>query len=100
MEEETRKHKQNQDAFVKDKTEVDLQADLEHNRGWLRNFNSKLYDNALTRLIQDSSNGIDVLKTEVGLADKRRSLVKSGVPLVEVAPANDYSFFIPELDTY
>jgi hypothetical protein len=45
----------------KNKTEPELQADLEEERSWVRNVNNKLYDEKLKKLIQDSSNGYNFL---------------------------------------
>ena len=47
------------------KSEVETQSELEKSRGWIRNINSRLVDNKLKRMIQESSNGNDILKTEI-----------------------------------
>lgn len=83
-----------------EKTEIEKQAELEQERGWIRNLNSKLYDNNLKKLIADCSNGADVLKTEVRSSQNRLKAVKSGIPLSNVVPHKDDSYFIPDLESY
>lgn len=72
--------------MARPKTDIEIQSEVENSRGWIRNFNSKLYDSKLTQLIQDSSNGAEVLKNEIKLSDNRLKLVKSGMPLTKLAP--------------
>jgi hypothetical protein len=47
------------------KTEAEIQAKLEQDRGWVRSLNAKLIDRNIARLMEDSSNGSDWLKSEI-----------------------------------
>jgi hypothetical protein len=51
-------------------------------------------------MIQDSSNGTDVLKTEIRSSVNRLKAVKSGIPLSNVAPHNDENYYVPDLEDY
>ena len=51
-------------------------------------------------MIQDSSNGSDLLKQEIKHSDCRLRAVKSGIPLDVIMPKNDTSFFIPDIESY
>lgn len=51
-------------------------------------------------MIQDSSNGSDLLTQEIKHSEGRLRAVKSGVPLDQVVPQQDASFYIPDVETY
>jgi hypothetical protein len=63
------------------KTEVEIQQELEQERSHVRQKNSKLYDQRLNKLIQGSDNGAQHLRQEVRSSDCRLKSVKSGLPL-------------------
>lgn len=66
----------------------------------MRKFNSKLYDQKLDRIIQESSNGRDSLKTEIRNSRTRLEAVKCGVLLSELVKEKDETFYTPLVDTY
>lgn len=51
-------------------------------------------------MIQDTSNGTEMLKTEIKAADDRLRAVKSGIPLTQVVPAKDDTYYNPCVDDY
>lgn len=70
-----------QELANQQKTETDIQAELELKRGWIRKLNKSLFDNNLQKIIQDSSNGADLLNMEIKQSEVRLKAVKSGIPL-------------------
>jgi len=73
---------------------------MELERGWIRNLNSKLYDENMKKIIADCTNGSEILKTEVLHSQNRLKAVKSGLPISNVIPYKDENYYIPELERY
>jgi hypothetical protein len=61
LEREMYESRQELNSLIRPKTEIEIQADTEKDRGWIRSLNSKLYDHKINQMIQDSSNGAEVL---------------------------------------
>jgi hypothetical protein len=59
-----------------------------------------LYDQKLTKLIQDSSNGADLLTQEIKNSEGRLKAVKKGISISDVMPNQDPSFYVPDVESY
>ena len=51
-------------------------------------------------MIQDSSNGSDILNREIKNSEGRLKAAKSGVPLEQICPEQDASYYIPDVESY
>ena len=60
----------------------------------------KLYDTKIQKLINESSNGSELLKNEIKNSDNRLRAVKSGISLAQVVPKPSAGYFVPEVETY
>jgi hypothetical protein len=54
----------------------------------------------MTRMIEDSSNGSQFLKSEILSSNLRLRAVKSGIPLSTVVPWKEPNFYVPKLENY
>ena len=84
LEHEMKEHMNELAMQVRQKTEVEIQAEQENDRSWIRALNTKLYDSKIQKQINDSSNGSQMLKNEIKNSDNRLRAVKSGLPLARV----------------
>ena len=57
--------------IFKPKTTVDIQNDLEKERAWIRKLNCKIYDNKISNLAMDTTNGSELLKKEISDSEQR-----------------------------
>ena len=85
---------------VRQKTEVEIQAEQESDRSWIRALNTKLYDSKIQKLINDSSNGSHLLKNEIRNSDNRLKAVKSGLPLSRVVSQPNAGYYVPDVEPY
>jgi hypothetical protein len=63
--------KRNDIEIFKPKTTVDIQNDLEKERAWIRKLNCKIYDNKISNMAMDTTNGSELLKKEISDSEQR-----------------------------
>lgn len=73
---------------------------MENDRSWIRQVNTKLYDAKIKKLINDSSNGADLLKNEIKNSDNRLRSVKSGISLAKVVQKPGAGYYVPDIESY
>ncbi len=86
--------------IYKPKTTVDIQNDLEKERAWIRKLNCKIYDNKISNLVADTTNGSELLKKEISDSEQRLQLVKSGISMRDLVHNHDPRFFVNDLKPY
>ena len=83
-----------------EKTATELQTEAEQHRAWIRNRNCQLYDYKVKQLIQNTTNGSELLKQEVEESDNRLQAIKAGASLDKVAPKHVRDYYLTAKDPY